>query len=116
MPIIFFRSFRNAFRGLRVVWLQVRNFRIQVIIGFLVIAATVLLGFSLSEIALILIGVALVLTGEILNTMVEDLLDVIKPHFNFHVGKVKDVTAGLVLLLSVFSMALGAIVICHHYL
>jgi len=39
----------------------------------------------------------------------------VEPHYSVHVGRLKDVTAGVVLLLSLFALVIGALTVIHHY-
>ena len=50
--------------------------------------------------ALSLICIALVLVAELTNTTIETLLDYLHPEIHPEIGKVKDIMAGMVLLLS----------------
>jgi diacylglycerol kinase len=111
----FHASLRNAVKGMVFTWKQERNFRIESGIGLFVIVAALLLRFSYPELCVIIVAVAAVLAAELLNTIVEELLDVLEPRYSESIGHLKDVTAGLVLLLSLFSAAVGALTVLHHF-
>lgn len=115
MVRVFARSAANAYRGIIFVWQRQRNFRIEVIIGTLVMIAVILLGFTYMEIVSILVSVSVVLGAELFNSIIEELLDTVEPHYSVHVGRLKDVTAGVVLLLSLFAVVIGVLTIIHHY-
>ncbi|MDD5103304.1 MAG: diacylglycerol kinase family protein [Candidatus Peribacteraceae bacterium] len=115
MVHIFARSAANACRGIRFVWQRQRNFRIEVIIGIFVMTATMLLGFTYMEVVSILVAVSVVVGAELFNSIVEELLDTVEPHYSVHVGRLKDVTAGVVLLLSLFALTIGILTVIHHY-
>ena len=102
-------------RGIRIVWSGERNFRAQAIIGFLTIVGAYVLDFSYEEVAVMLLCVGMVLSGEMLNTVLEEVLDVIAPHYSEHVGRVKDIAAGVVLLFSSFAFLIGLVTILHHF-
>ena len=107
-------SLRYALRGMGIAW-KGRNFRIQTLIGVIVLLAASLLGFTYPEYIAIVFAVALVLTAEMLNTVLEEVLDVIAPHFSEHVEKVKDLAAGVVLFLCLFAVIIGALTTWYHF-
>ena len=109
-------SLSHAVRGLRTVWKEEHNFRIQTACGTLVLGGAALLGFSTLEIAALVIAVTLVLVGEVLNTAVEDLLNALPPHPSPAVGKIKDMMAGFVLVHSLGAAVIGALGAAHHFL
>ncbi|ALM09447.1 MAG TPA: hypothetical protein DEB30_05730 [Candidatus Peribacter riflensis] len=111
----FAKSAANAFRGITFVWQRERNFRIESMIGILVMLAAVALGFTYMEVVLVLVTVSVVLGAELFNSVIEEILDVVEPHYSVHVGRLKDVTAGVVLLLSLFAGVIGVLTIIHHY-
>ncbi len=111
----FQKSAANALRGILFVWQRERNFRIECLVGLLVILATIALGFTYMEVVLILVAISVVLGAELFNTVIEEILDVVEPHYSVHVGRLKDVTAGVVLLLSLFAVVIGVITVVHHY-
>jgi diacylglycerol kinase len=112
----FHESARHAIRGVGFVWEGERNFRIESVVAFFILIISVLFRFSYGEICIILISVAAVLTGEMLNTIVEDLLDAVIPGHAEHVGRIKDITAGAVLFLSTFAAIAGVLTVAHHFL
>lgn len=111
----FTKSAAHAWRGVRFVWQRERNFRIQCLIGLLTILAAIGLGFTFLEVVLILMAISVVLGAELFNTVIEEILDVVEPHYSVHVGRLKDVTAGVVLLLSFFAATIGVLTVVHHF-
>jgi len=115
MVRVFAKSAANALRGVVFVWQRQRNFRIEVVIGTLVMILAILLGFTYMEVVSILVSVSVVLGAELFNSIIEELLDTVEPHYSVHVGRLKDVTAGVVLLLSLFAIVIGILTVIHHY-
>lgn len=102
----FLQSVRCAFLGFWYV-LEERNFRIQAFCG---VAALVLAFiFHLSHFDRIIIGalVVLVLGAEMLNSALERFIDFHVKDHNPEVGKIKDISAGAVLLFSLFALIVG---------
>ncbi|MFH1444067.1 MAG: diacylglycerol kinase [Candidatus Peregrinibacteria bacterium] len=115
MVRIFAKSAANALRGIAFVWQRERNFRIEAGIGALAVLLVILLGFTYTEVISILVAVSVVLGAELFNSIIEEILDVVEPHYSVHVGRLKDVTAGVVLLLSLFAIVIGILTVIHHY-
>lgn len=103
-------SFVDAARGLKHVFKSEQNFRIQVLLGFLVLVAAVYFPLRNWEVMLLILLVLLVLLVEILNTVFEYFSDLLKPRLHHYVGVIKDVMAGAVLLTSLVALVVGGII------
>ncbi len=103
-------SFKYAFRGFRIAFIEESNFQIQIAIA--IIAVVLGLYFDIDTFEwLIVIGITgLVLTAELFNTALEELCDMLKPHHDPHVGKIKDLAASAVLTASSIALLIGAII------
>jgi diacylglycerol kinase len=111
----FRESFGHAFDGLSYVWREERNFRIQVLLGALVVLGMFLVDFSYEAMGLAVVAIVLVLTAETINTAFEDTLDVIDPNHNARIGKIKDIAAGVVVLCVFGAVAIGFFVIFSYF-
>ncbi len=103
-------SFVDAARGLKHVFKSEQNFRIQALIGFLVLMAAAYFPLPTWEVIVLTLLVLLVLLVEILNTVFEYFSDLLKPRLHHYVGVIKDVMAGAVLLTSVVAVVVGTII------
>lgn len=108
-------SFADAVRGLKHVFKSEQNFRIQTLIGLLVLMAAAYFPLQNWEVILLILLVLLVLLVEILNTVFEYFSDLLKPRLHHYVRVIKDVMAGAVLITSLVAMAVG-IIIFYPYL
>ena len=108
------RSTVNALRGVRYVWNEERNFRIQSLVAIIVLGAALLLDVTVMEFVLLIVACALVLGAEIVNTFVEDLLDELHPDHHSIIGKAKDMMAGVVLVNTCAAIAIGIGVFSFH--
>ena len=106
----FSKSFRNAARGVTLVFKSQPNARIELIITFIVIVAAILFRISSAEWIIILLCIALVIGLEGINTSIEILADKVHPDFNIEIGKAKDVAAGSVLIASCVAAIIGFII------
>lgn len=110
-------SISNAIRGLKLAISSQRNFRIEVFIALCVIIAAVLLKFSHSDMCILIIMIAFVLVCELLNSVIEFTLDAVyKNNFSKLVEMAKDMSAGMVLLISAVSIVIGIILFGHYIL
>jgi len=103
-------SFLNAVRGILKVLTGQRNFYIEIVISFLVVAAGFYFRLNILEWCIILLCIAFVISLEAINTAIEHLADAVKPEFDPLIGKAKDVSAGAVLIASVFAGIIGIII------
>ncbi|MCL2300744.1 MAG: diacylglycerol kinase family protein [Firmicutes bacterium] len=109
----FARSFRYAFRGLRLC-LRERNFRFHTALaaymfGYLLIYDWFVL--TRGEWAALILAAALVLFSEAVNTTLETIVDLASPGTHPLAAKAKDIAAGAVLICSVCAVAVGIAVL-----
>ena len=110
----FLKSFADAGKGLAHVFKSEQNFRIQVVVGALVLVASFLFPLLIWERILVILLVLLVLLIEILNTVFEYFSDLLKPRLNHYIGVIKDVMAGAVLLTSFVALVVGVMIFYPH--
>ena len=103
-------SFVFAFRGLRFFFRTGANARIQLLLFGVMIAAAVVLGVTALECVALLLLSGSVFAAEMVNTCLELLLDHLAPGFHPVVGRIKDLAAGAVLLLSAVALAGGLLI------
>ncbi len=104
------RSFGHAARGIVHALKTEQNLQIHVLIAIVVLGLSIYLHVSPLELAIILLAIALVLTAEVINTVVEDLLDLIHPERHPAVGLIKDVLAGAVLIAALIAAIIGGLI------
>ena len=75
-------SFRYALQGLAYVLRAERNARVHVAVSVIVVLLSAWLRLSLLEWVLMIMAIALVFAGEMLNTVVELVIDIVAPHQN----------------------------------
>lgn len=109
------KSFRDAVRGLIHVFKNENNFRIQIIAGLIVMALALYFPLKVWEIILLILLVTLVLTMELLNTVLEYFSDLLKPRLNHYVGSVKDIMAAAVLISAIGALTIGMIIFLPYF-
>ncbi|MFH0857790.1 MAG: diacylglycerol kinase family protein [Candidatus Magasanikbacteria bacterium] len=96
-----------ALKGIRYVWKNEMNFRIQSIVGVLVIVLGSYFQLSRTEWLFIVTLIFAVLSCELLNSAFEKIIDIVKPRLHHQVELVKDISAGMVLLVSFCAFIMG---------
>ena len=104
------RSFGYAFKGLAYATVSQLNFRIHLGLTLFALSMGFFLKISVSEWQWIALCITLVLTTEIFNTMIETLVDLVSPGYNEKAGRVKDMSAGAVVITALFSLITGLII------
>ena len=104
----FIASLEFALQGIKTVFSEERNMRTHVLMGFLAIVLGFVVKLSILEWLWLLLVIFLVLVVEIINTIFENVVDMVTD-FHFHpIGKkIKDMAAGAVLLTACFSLIVG---------
>ena len=102
------KSFKFAFSGLRTAITKGRNFRIQVFLGTVAIVFGVGLKISTFEWLSLILIVASVLILELINTAIEEIVNIVSPEIQERAKIAKDVSAGAVLIASIAALFIGA--------
>ncbi|MFZ2523279.1 MAG: diacylglycerol kinase family protein [Minisyncoccia bacterium] len=109
------KSFNDAVRGLKVVFKEERNFKIEIFISIAVLIFARFFNFDIYEIIPLVIVIFMVITAEIINTAVEDLCNIVEPNQSPKIGKIKDITASYVLVSVISAVVVGLLVVCYHF-
>ena len=104
------KSFTYAFNGLRVLFKEEHNSRIHLFATICVVVAGVLLKLSVLEWVAVAFAIGLVFCGEIFNSAIEDLSDVVCPEHDERIKKVKDLSAAAVLVNAITAAVVGLLV------
>lgn len=105
-----FLGFRFAFNGLSQFFRTERNGRIQGIIAILVIIAGFIFHLSKVEWLAVLLCIALVLGLEMVNSAIEKLCNLVTTNYHPEIKIIKDVSAAAVLIISIISVIIAAII------
>jgi diacylglycerol kinase len=114
-----FKGFGFAFSGIRNALAEEKNLRIHCAAVVLVITAGCLLGATKTEWLALFISKGLVMGAELTNTAIERLCNFIEPNQHLVIKKIKDISAGAVLVAAIAALAVGLIVfipkICNFF-
>lgn len=107
-------SFGWAMNGIRTVWREEVNFRIEVAIAIIVIALGFWLNLLILEWIIISACIGTVFASEMLNTAIEDLCNKVEPNIDPTIGRIKDIMGGFVLVVSITSVIIGLIIFSNY--
>ena len=110
------QSFRYAVQGLRYIWQHEQNFRVQSCIAVLVVLAMVFFRVTLGEAIILTMMIIFVLVLEVVNTIFEKFVDILKPRLHMYVGVIKDMMAAAVLLAAAGAVAVALMVFVPYCL
>jgi diacylglycerol kinase (ATP) len=106
----FVKSFGFAMRGFRFSLHEQLNIKIQLVTAIAVVALGLICEITRIEWVVVLLCIALVISLEMINTAMEDLVDMVEPDYNSVAGKIKDIAAAAVLFASIIAFVIGLII------
>jgi diacylglycerol kinase (ATP) len=104
------KSFGYAFNGIKYALTTQHNFYIHVTLTIVAIILGFILKISNTEWIAIVIVIGLVISAEIFNTAIEELVNLVSPKKNKKAGIIKDLAAGAVLVLAMAALITGTII------
>lgn len=104
------KSFGYAFQGIRHLLKDEPNSWIHVTAMIAVIAAGFYFSISGTEWLWVASAICAVFVTELLNTAIENLVDMVQPEFHPIAGKVKDLCAAAVLVSAFYAVVVGLMV------
>ena len=110
----FFTSLKIAISGLRIVFKKEQSFRIQILIGIIVILFMIALKLNPLEVSILVLAILLVLSLELINSQIEKFLDLIQPDHHLKVKIIKDISAAAVLVAALGAIVVGILILLPH--
>lgn len=104
------KSFGYAFKGIDDVVSNEPNMKIHVSVAILVVIMSFLLKISMIEWIILVLLIGLVLAAEVINTTIENLVDMYTKDYNERAKVVKDTAAGTVLILAITAVIIGLMI------
>ena len=111
----FLKSFSYAFKGIGAA-LKQRNMKIIFICAFLTIITGVFLKITSTDWCILLICIGAVISLEMMNCAIEEIVNFISPGFHEKAGLIKDMSAGAVLIFSLISFITGTLILGKYFL
>lgn len=104
------RSFRHAYEGLIYALQTEKNMRFHFFAAFFVLVVALLCNLSKTDILFIILAIVLMIATELLNTAIENAVDLAMPDQHPIAKIAKDVAAAAALVAALFAVAVGTIV------
>ncbi len=111
----FLKSFKFAGEGLVAIFRSEQNFRIELIIGVVVMIMMFVFPLTITERIIVGILIVNVLVMEIMNTILEYLLDLYSKRKNKKFKFLKDAMAGAVLLNVLVAVVVGVVIFGRYF-
>ena len=109
----FFNSFKYAFTGIFSAFLSERNVKVHFIATIAVIILGFLLNISITKWCILIILIGIVISMEMINTSIEILCNEICSSQNAQIKKIKDISAGAVLVVAISAFLVGLLIFGH---
>lgn len=109
------RSFRYAGNGIRQVFRGEQSFRVQVAAALAVLALAICFKIKIWETAALLLVIIMVLVLELINSVFERVVDVMKPRMHPDVETIKDIMAAVVLISSIGAVIIGILILGPYF-
>ena len=103
----FTESMGHALDGIAYTTSHERNFKIEIIFACFITMASFILKVSIIEWAILIL---VIVTLEMINTAIERCVDLVTKEYRELAKAAKDVAAGAVLIMSMFSVIIGIII------
>ena len=106
----FSHSVRHAFRGLIYAFRYEKNFQNEIAIAIIVVIAMIYFDISREEMVALIFMMMTVLIMELINTIFERVVDILKPRIHPYAKLIKDLMAATVLITAIVAVVVGAII------
>ena len=106
----FFKSQGHARNGLKLIFKNERNFRIDLVVAFVVVLAGIAFEISYTDWIALSLVISMVFVAETINSAIEALCDTVSLDYKVNIKYAKDVSAGAVLVTALVSVITGLII------
>lgn len=103
-------SFKFAFAGVLFALRYNQNLRIHFFFAFIVIVASIFFHINAFEMGILGVMILLVISSEMLNTAIEEMVNFVVTEHKREAKIAKDVSAGMVLLTAIGSVVVGTLI------
>ena len=105
-----FRKFGYALRGLKTSFKEEKSLVIHCIVALFAIVVSAILQLSPTNWAIIILVIGIVISSELINTAIENVVDMVAFKFNFNAKKIKDIAAAATLILAIVAVIVGLLI------
>ena len=111
----FKRSLKHAFDGIVYAISHEKNFRIDIMIAIFVIILMFIFKLKNWEVIVLILMIMWVLILELVNTVLERVVDILKPRIHPYAHLIKDLMAAVVLISSLVAFIIGIIIFYSYF-
>lgn len=111
-----FKSFGYALEGLHYSFKYNQNIKIHILAAFLAIILGLILGLTRYELFGVGVLIVMVISAEMINTCIEEVINLLINEHRLEAKIAKDVSAGMVLLVAIFAAIVGIFIFAPHIL
>ena len=111
----FKRSLRHALDGIVYAIVHEKNFRIEIMMAIFVIILMFIFKLKSWEGIVLILMIMWVLILELVNTVLERVVDILKPRIHPYARLIKDLMAAVVLISSVVAVIIGIIIFYSYF-
>lgn len=104
------RSFGYAVKGLYLIFKEEQSFRVQIAAAAVVVVIMFVLPVKNWEKVALILVISWVLVLELINSILERIVDILKPRVHLGVESVKDIMAAAVFIASFTALIIGLII------
>ena len=112
----FRQSLKHALRGLVYATRYERNFQIELVLAVFVLALIFIFKVKGWEAVILLLMIMWVLITELTNTVMERIVDILKPRIHPYARLIKDIMAAVVLISCIAAVAIGTIIFRPYFI
>lgn len=109
-------SFKYASEGISYAVKHNQNIKFHLIAGFVVLATGFLVGLTRYETFGVGVLIVLVISAEMINSAIEEVVDLLVKEHSKEAKIAKDVSAGMVLMIAIFAAVVGIFIFLPHIL
>lgn len=110
------KSFGFAMEGIKYAIEEDQNIKIHLIAAIIVIILSILFNVTAFEMGILGVMILLVLAAEMINTAIENMVDLITKEYHIEAKRAKDVSAGMVLVISIGAGIVGLLIFTPYFL
>lgn len=107
-------SFGYAIQGIRYALKKDQNFRVHIVVGLIVIGLSLIFRVSAFEMSILGVMIVLVIATEMINTAIENMVDLITREYREEAKIAKDVSGGMVLISSLGALIIGILIFAPY--
>lgn len=109
-------SFKFALEGIRISVNENQNIKIHIITAIFVVIFALLIGLNRYEFFAVGVLIVLVISAEMINSAIEEVVNLLVNEHRKEAKIAKDVSAGMVLMISIFALVVGFFIFIPHVL